>query len=123
MEDVSEVRIKEAIPVAPAERIPSPMDRVWDFFISVKLAIFTLIILAVASIFGTIFVAVPDDDVAVEVEIRLEDGTRNELLLEPIYGTGVRPTYGICKLLFGKRGPNFCSHLTRVRLLMNGKLL
>jgi cytochrome c biogenesis protein len=33
---------------------PSPMDRVWDFFISVKLAIITLIILAVASIFGTI---------------------------------------------------------------------
>ncbi len=33
---------------------PSPMDRVWNFFISVKVAIFTLIILAVASIFGTI---------------------------------------------------------------------
>jgi cytochrome c biogenesis protein len=32
----------------------SPMDRVWDFFTSVKLAIVTLIILAVASIFGTI---------------------------------------------------------------------
>ncbi len=30
------------------------MDRVWDFFISVRLAIFTLITLAVASIFGTI---------------------------------------------------------------------
>jgi cytochrome c biogenesis protein len=36
------------------KRAPSPMDRVWDFFISVKLAIITLIILAVASIFGTI---------------------------------------------------------------------
>jgi cytochrome c biogenesis protein len=33
---------------------PSPMDRVWNFFISVKVAIFTLIALAVASIFGTI---------------------------------------------------------------------
>jgi len=33
---------------------PSPIDRVWNFFISVKLAIFTLIALAVASIFGTI---------------------------------------------------------------------
>jgi len=32
----------------------SPMDRVWDFFISVKLAIVTLIILAIASIFGTV---------------------------------------------------------------------
>ncbi|MCR4310334.1 MAG: cytochrome c biogenesis protein ResB [Deltaproteobacteria bacterium] len=30
------------------------MDQVWNFFISVKLAIFTLIILAIASIFGTI---------------------------------------------------------------------
>ena len=61
-----------------------------------------------------VFVAVPDDDVAVEVEIRLEDGTRSELVLEPVYATGKR---------FGKRGPNFYSHLTRVRLLMNGKLL
>ena len=43
-----------AAPVAPAERTPSPIDQVWDFFISVKLAIFTLIILAIASIFGTI---------------------------------------------------------------------
>jgi cytochrome c biogenesis protein len=33
---------------------PSPMDRVWNFFISVRVAIFTLIALAVASIFGTI---------------------------------------------------------------------
>ncbi len=33
---------------------PSPMDRVWNFFISVRLAIFTLIALAIASIFGTI---------------------------------------------------------------------
>jgi cytochrome c biogenesis protein len=30
------------------------MDRVWNFFISVKVAIFTLIVLAVASVFGTI---------------------------------------------------------------------
>src|SRR5512145_441387 len=40
--------------MADEKRAPSPMDRVWDFFISVKLAIVTLIILAVASIFGTI---------------------------------------------------------------------
>jgi len=54
METISEVRIEEAAPVAPAKRTPSPIDQVWDFFISVKLAIFTLIILAIASIFGTI---------------------------------------------------------------------
>jgi len=54
MENVSDVRIKEATPAARAERSPSPMDQVWNFFISVKLAIFTLIILAIASIFGTI---------------------------------------------------------------------
>ena len=61
-----------------------------------------------------VFVAVPDDDVAVEVEIRLEDGTRSELVLEPVYATWKR---------FGKRGPNFYSYLTKIRLLMNGKLL
>ena len=54
MEIISEVRIEEAAPVAPAKRTPSPIDQVWNFFISVKLAIFTLIILAIASIFGTI---------------------------------------------------------------------
>jgi len=54
METILEVRTKEAVPVAPAERTPSPIDHVWNFFISVKLAIFTLIILAIASIFGTI---------------------------------------------------------------------
>jgi cytochrome c biogenesis protein len=54
METVSEVCIKEAAPVAPAKRTPSPIDQVWNFFISVKLAIFTLIILAISSIFGTI---------------------------------------------------------------------
>ena len=54
METVSEVRTNGAPPIVPAERTPSPIDRVWDFFISVKLAIFTLIILAIASIFGTI---------------------------------------------------------------------
>ena len=54
METISEVRIEEAAPVAPAKRTPSPIDQVWNFFISVKLAIFTLIILAIASIFGTI---------------------------------------------------------------------
>jgi cytochrome c biogenesis protein len=32
----------------------SPMDRVWSFFTSVRLAIFTLIALAVASVFGTL---------------------------------------------------------------------
>jgi cytochrome c biogenesis protein len=54
METISEVRMEEAAPVAPAKRTPSPIDQVWNFFISVKLAIFTLIILAIASIFGTI---------------------------------------------------------------------
>jgi cytochrome c biogenesis protein len=54
MENVSDVHMKEATPAAPAERTTSPMDQVWKFFISVKLAIFTLIILAIASIFGTI---------------------------------------------------------------------
>ena len=54
METILEVPTKEAAPVAPAKRTPSPIDQVWNFFISVKLAIFTLIILAIASIFGTI---------------------------------------------------------------------
>ena len=40
--------------MADEKRAPSPMDRVWEFFISVRLAIVTLIILACASIFGTI---------------------------------------------------------------------
>jgi cytochrome c biogenesis protein len=40
--------------MADDKRALSPMDRVWDFFISVKLAIITLIVLAVTSIFGTI---------------------------------------------------------------------
>src|SRR5512134_3048676 len=40
--------------MADDKHAPSPMDRVWDFFISVKLAIVTLIILAIASIFGTV---------------------------------------------------------------------
>jgi len=54
MEAVSEVRTNGSTQVVPAGRTPSPIDQVWDFFISVKLAIFTLIILAIASIFGTI---------------------------------------------------------------------
>ena len=54
MEAVSDVRTNLVPPVVPAERTPSPIDRAWNFFISVKLAIFTLIILAIASIFGTI---------------------------------------------------------------------
>ena len=36
------------------KRSPSPMDRVWDFFTSVKLAIVTLIVLAATSVIGTI---------------------------------------------------------------------
>jgi cytochrome c biogenesis protein len=40
--------------MAVENRTLSPMDRVWDFFISVKLAIFTLIVLAATSILGTI---------------------------------------------------------------------
>jgi len=40
--------------MADEKRTPSPMDRVWEFFISVKLAIVTLIVLASTSILGTI---------------------------------------------------------------------
>ena len=40
--------------MAVENRTLSPMDRVWNFFISVKLAIFTLIVLATTSILGTI---------------------------------------------------------------------
>ena len=40
--------------MADEKRAPSTMDRVWNFFTSVKLAIITLIVLAVASIIGTI---------------------------------------------------------------------
>src|SRR4030067_515722 len=36
------------------KRTESPMDKVWKFFTSLKLAIFVIIILAVASIIGTI---------------------------------------------------------------------
>ena len=36
------------------KRTPPPIDRVWSFFTSVKLAIITLIVLAVTSIIGTI---------------------------------------------------------------------
>ncbi len=55
MEAVSEVRTNGVPPVRTVgNSTSSPIDQVWDFFISVKLAIFTLIILAIASIFGTI---------------------------------------------------------------------
>jgi cytochrome c biogenesis protein len=40
--------------MADEKRTLSPTDRVWNFFISVKLAIITLIVLAVTSILGTI---------------------------------------------------------------------
>jgi len=40
--------------MADEKRAASPMDRVWNFFISVKLAIITLIVLAITSILGTI---------------------------------------------------------------------
>src|SRR5512141_386800 len=40
--------------MADENRTLSPMDRVWNFFTSVKLAIVTLIVLAVTSILGTI---------------------------------------------------------------------
>jgi hypothetical protein len=70
-----------------------------------------------------VFIAVPEDKVVAEKEIRLEGGTRRDLLLDPVYGTGVKPTYGIGKLLFGKRGPNFTSHLSSIRMSMNGKPL
>jgi cytochrome c biogenesis protein len=54
METVSDVHTNGVPPVVPSGRTPSPMDRVWDFFISVKLAIVTLIVLASTSILGTI---------------------------------------------------------------------
>ncbi|MGE5284535.1 MAG: cytochrome c biogenesis protein ResB [Actinomycetota bacterium] len=40
--------------MADEKRTPSLIDRAWDFFISVKLAIVTLIVLAATSILGTI---------------------------------------------------------------------
>src|SRR3970282_2015934 len=40
--------------MADEKRTLPPIDRVWNFFISVKLAIITLIILSVTSIIGTI---------------------------------------------------------------------
>jgi cytochrome c biogenesis protein len=40
--------------MADDKRSKSTMDKVWDFFISLKLAITVLILLAIASIFGTI---------------------------------------------------------------------
>jgi cytochrome c biogenesis protein len=40
--------------MADEKRTPSPIDRVWNFFTSVKLAIVTLIVLASTSILGTI---------------------------------------------------------------------
>ncbi|MBW6505046.1 cytochrome c biogenesis protein ResB [bacterium] len=40
--------------MADEKRAPSLIDRIWDFFISVKLAIVTLIVLAATSILGTI---------------------------------------------------------------------
>jgi len=40
--------------MADGKRNESPMDRVWNFFTSLKLAIFVIIILAVASVAGTI---------------------------------------------------------------------
>src|SRR4030042_7063367 len=40
--------------MADEKRTLSPMDRVWNFFISVKLAVIPLIVLAVTSILGTI---------------------------------------------------------------------
>ena len=40
--------------MADAKHVDSPMDRVWKFFTSLKLAIFVIIFLAIASIIGTI---------------------------------------------------------------------
>src|SRR5512137_736652 len=42
------------------KQAPSLVDRVWDFFISLKLAIVVLILLAAASIFGTVIEQTPD---------------------------------------------------------------
>jgi len=54
MEKSSEVRIKEATPVARAETLSIPDGPGVEFFHIRKACIFTLIILAIASIFGTI---------------------------------------------------------------------
>ena len=40
--------------MADEKRVESPMDRVWNFFTSLRLAIFLIIILAIASIIGTL---------------------------------------------------------------------
>src|SRR3990172_9247139 len=40
--------------MADGKRVDSLMDQVWKFFTSIKLAIFIIIILAIASIIGTI---------------------------------------------------------------------
>ncbi len=48
------MREMQSTPVKGGTGGPSTMDRLWGFFTSVKLAVFTLIALAVASVFGTL---------------------------------------------------------------------
>jgi hypothetical protein len=72
-----------------------------------------------------VFVMIPEDSVVVEKELRLKDGTRNDLILEPVYATGNRIGNVYVTATgkrIGKRSPNFYSHLSGVRMLMNGKL-
>ncbi len=48
------MREMQSPPVTTGKDDASPMDRVWRFFTSVKLAVFTLIVLAAASVLGTL---------------------------------------------------------------------
>ncbi len=48
------MREMQSPPVTGGAGGPSALDRLWQFFTSVKLAVFTLIALAVASVFGTL---------------------------------------------------------------------
>src|SRR5512138_1825024 len=50
------------------KQTPPLVDRVWDFFISLKLAIVVLILLAAASIFGTIVEQTPDPAVQAQYQ-------------------------------------------------------
>lgn len=71
-----------------------------------------------------VFVMIPEDSVVVEKELRLEDGTRNEMVLEPIYATGKRSRNRRPNTYSRVTGvPNFYSHLSGLRILMNGKPL
>jgi hypothetical protein len=65
-----------------------------------------------------IVIAIPADDIAVELEITLPEGSSNSLVLEPMYRTAP-----------GKRRPgfygvtSFYEGITGVRVVLNGKYL